>query len=268
MARVGPQKRMLKGSKTRSKTVRDAADRAAMRSKGMTPDKPVAPIDPPITPASALPGYAEAVARAEAELATKRAATKAAALAKRKRRRTKYTPALGKAICKMMSMGLSPIEIGKRPLMPRESSIYKWSMEPGHPFADAYTRARELWGYRLLDQTLDLADKSSSDWMPKTLRSGETVDVVNREAIERTKLRIETRKWVLEKALLQILARSGRIAEASAAGADQAADTGDDHLAEITERYRSAVQPKSSGNGHTNGHYVSGQSKANGNGVH
>lgn len=264
MARIGPQKRILKGSKPKSKAVKDAADRAARRSKGLPIDKPVAPIDPVITPAMELPGYAEAVAKAEAEAKEATAKKKAAAIAKRKRRRIRYTPALGKAICKMMSMGLSPIEIGRRPLMPKEATIYDWASNPDHPFSQVYTRARTLWGYRLLDQTLDLADKSSSDWTTKALKSGEVVDVVNREAIERTKLRIETRKWVLEKALLQILARQPHQAEAAATG-DRPMDTGEDHLADITRRYQAAV-PAAKVNGlHSNG---SASGRANGSGVH
>lgn len=115
----------------------------------------------------------------------------------RKRGRpSKYTPALGRAICRMLVMGLTVREIGRRERMPRESTIRWWAAQPDHPFAAQYTRAREIGYHRLVDDLLGIADDGIRDYV---MQDGALVFVP--EAVARARLRIDTRKWLLAKAL-------------------------------------------------------------------
>ena len=163
--------------------IKAAAARAEARSKGEPIPEPKAPIDPTIIPAKEL-------------VVRKKAASK-----RPRGRPTKYTPALGRAICKMLASGMTLSSISKRPAMPVRSTVLKWALDQSSPFYEQYARAR-LIGYAAMgDELVDLADDSRNDWMEREERDGRVSVVLNREAMERTKLRIDTRKWLLSKAL-------------------------------------------------------------------
>jgi hypothetical protein len=70
-------------------------------------------------------------------------------------------------------------------------------------FAEQYRRARELQYLGIADELTDIADDGRNDWM--TIRRGkEEIEIVNREVVERSKLRVETRKWLLSKMLPKV----------------------------------------------------------------
>lgn len=51
----------------------------------------------------------------------------------------------------------------------------------------------------MADELLEIADDGSNDWMEKTVGSGETITVVDHEHVQRSRLRVDTRKWYLSK---------------------------------------------------------------------
>tara|TARA_R110000772_G_scaffold45492_11_gene104269 strand:- start:1827 stop:2153 length:327 start_codon:yes stop_codon:yes gene_type:complete len=57
-----------------------------------------------------------------------------------------------------------------------------------------YAQARETQADTLFDEMLDIADESTNDYM-----SRDGAQVVNPETINRSRLRIETRKWMAGK---------------------------------------------------------------------
>jgi hypothetical protein len=171
---------------------------------------------------------------------------------KRRRRRTLYSDALGKCICTMLARGNTLTSICKRPLMPREDVVLRWAMNPGHPFSDHYARAREVGYTRMADHILDIADDSRNDYMTKLVdKDGGVVMGLNREALERTRIRLDTRKWLLSKALPKIygdkLEHGGKV---DVAHSETPRPTGDDHLAEITQRYAKISKTGSAGSVH------------------
>lgn len=62
-------------------------------------------------------------------------------------------------------------------------------------------RARQIQFHRWADEILTIADDSSQDVVIRQLPDGTTERVVNHEHINRSKLRIDSRKWVLSKLL-------------------------------------------------------------------
>jgi len=72
-------------------------------------------------------------------------------------------------------------------------AVLKW-LNKHEEFVVQYTRAREVQADTLIDETLDIADDSTNDWME---RRGQIVE--NGEAIQRSRLRIDTRKWIAGK---------------------------------------------------------------------
>ncbi len=87
--------------------------------------------------------------------------------------------------------------------MPDPSSVLEWlGRDPS--LAQHYAQARES-GYSLVGEDLiDIADDSRNDWMDRETSSGRVERVVDRECIERTRLRLDTRKWMLAKMLPKI----------------------------------------------------------------
>lgn len=124
--------------------------------------------------------------------------------AKKKRglgRPSTYTEARGRAICKLLSEGWTLRQACER-LDLKASTVRGWVLDKPS-FSAQYARARELGYQTMADELLDVADDGRNDWM--TITKGDfEYEVVNREAVERSKLRVDTRKWLLSKALPKI----------------------------------------------------------------
>ena len=67
------------------------------------------------------------------------------------------------------------------------------------PLIDMYTRAKAAQADFMADEMLDIADNGRNDWMEKAANDGSVVPVVDHEHIQRSRLRIETRKWIASK---------------------------------------------------------------------
>lgn len=102
------------------------------------------------------------------------------------------------AICERIAGGESLRKICIDDDMPAQSTIYKWLLDPAKAdFVEQYTRARELQADTLFDECQDIADDGSNDWMADK----EEADgfKYNGDAVQRSKLRIDTRKWMAGK---------------------------------------------------------------------
>ena len=78
--------------------------------------------------------------------------------------------------------------------MPTVSTVCKWLVD-FPTFSEQYARAREIQADTLFDEILDIADESTND---KTVNADGN-EVVNHEAIQRARLRVDTRKWMAGK---------------------------------------------------------------------
>jgi hypothetical protein len=66
-------------------------------------------------------------------------------------------------------------------------------------FADRYAHARELQLDGITDEILDLGDDSRNDLIARESKSGDVQPVFDREHVDRTRLRVDARKWLLTK---------------------------------------------------------------------
>lgn len=111
---------------------------------------------------------------------------------------TKYTPELADEICGLIASGKSLRSICESKEMPDKSNVFVWLAK--YPeFQDQYARAREIQADVIFDEMTDIADDATNDFMEVKLKSGEIVMGVNKEHIQRSRLRIDARKWVLGK---------------------------------------------------------------------
>ncbi len=110
-----------------------------------------------------------------------------------------FTQDMGNEIARRLSNGESLRAICRDEGMPAESTVRAWALLPEHPFYAQYTRAREIGYHSMADELLDISDDGSNDWME---REGRTLE--NGEAIARSRLRVDTRKWMLSRVLPKI----------------------------------------------------------------
>jgi len=70
-------------------------------------------------------------------------------------------------------------------------------------FRDQFARAREIQAYVLEDDLKDIADDGANDWMERNDPENPGW-VANGEHLNRSRLRIDTRKWVASKILPKV----------------------------------------------------------------
>jgi hypothetical protein len=83
--------------------------------------------------------------------------------------------------------------------MPGKATVFRW-LGVHEAFRDQYARAREAQADTLADEMLDIADDGDNDWMERKGEDGQSLGWrENGEAIGRSKLRLDTRKWIASK---------------------------------------------------------------------
>jgi hypothetical protein len=108
-----------------------------------------------------------------------------------------YTQEKGDRICELLVEGrsLRSICAGEKG-MPSAAVICRWLAEH-EDFRRQYARAREAQADSLVDETLDIVDDGRNDWMEIHSKAGESLGYkLNGEAISRSKLRVEQRRWL------------------------------------------------------------------------
>ena len=111
-----------------------------------------------------------------------------------------YTPELASAICERLAAGESLRAICRDAAMPARSVVHGWVVDDVNGFAAQYARSRDLGLDEMADELMDVADDGRNDWIEReSKRTGETYTMVNEEAIGRSRLRVDARKWYLSK---------------------------------------------------------------------
>jgi hypothetical protein len=116
-------------------------------------------------------------------------------------RPTIYTKKLADEICKRIAEGESVRAIVADKKMPSASTIFRWLLDQDKkPFWEQYAHARNVQAELMFDELLEIADDGSNDWMTVNFGKRE-VQMENKEVTNRSKLRVDTRKWYLSKVL-------------------------------------------------------------------
>jgi hypothetical protein len=109
-----------------------------------------------------------------------------------------WTPELEQTICFRIAHGESVRTIAQDEAMPASSTIYEHLIE-SKEFAEHYARAREAQMEAMADEILAIADDSSQDTEEVEIAEGVTVKRQNTEWMNRSRLRVDTRKWLMGK---------------------------------------------------------------------
>jgi len=112
-------------------------------------------------------------------------------------RPTDYNPEIANRICELISMsekGIHKLYAENQDWMPVPSTIMLWLTK--HPaFSEQYTLAKRLQMDLMGEKIIDIVDDSSGDVL--ITERGNIAE--NREFTSRSKLRAETRMWLMER---------------------------------------------------------------------
>ena len=82
--------------------------------------------------------------------------------------------------------------------IPSKDVVYGW-LALDQAFSDAYARAREHQVMQWADEIIEIADDSLADFIETVGADGEVDREFNTEHVQRSRLRIDARKWVMSK---------------------------------------------------------------------
>lgn len=121
-----------------------------------------------------------------------------------KGRPSTFSAEIAAEICRRLADGQTLREVCRDEGMPPESTVRLWALDDRDGFAAQYARAREIGYFSMADELLEVADDARNDWMQRSDDNGGISWQVNGEHIQRSRLRVDTRKWMLSKALPKV----------------------------------------------------------------
>lgn len=115
-------------------------------------------------------------------------------------RLSSFTQEIADAICERLAEGESLNAICKSEGLPSESTVRRWALDDEQGFATNYARAREVGYLRMADEITQIADDGAND----TYTDEDGNERTNQDVIARSRLRVDTRKWLLSKMLPKV----------------------------------------------------------------
>lgn len=113
-------------------------------------------------------------------------------------RPTTYSTDVTDAICEQLALGRSMRTVCEAENMPAMSTVFKWLREHKE-FSEQYARAKEESADAMSEEILDISDDGTNDWIERERPDGSTFTALNSEAVQRSRLRVDTRKWIMAK---------------------------------------------------------------------
>lgn len=113
-------------------------------------------------------------------------------------RPTDYNIDIAANICAQLVEGKSLRSICRAEDMPGLATVFVW-LNKHSEFAEQYAHAREAQADTLADEITDIADDSTNDYMERVTKDGGTELVLDAEHINRSRLRVDARKWIASK---------------------------------------------------------------------
>ena len=110
----------------------------------------------------------------------------------------RYSRELADAILKRMAEGESLRSICRGKGMPTETAVRMWAVDDRDGFGSRYAHAMVTRCDYWADEILEISDDSSLDTLTVT-ENGREVERVDKENINRSRLRVDSRKWLMSK---------------------------------------------------------------------
>ena len=123
-------------------------------------------------------------------------------------RPSEYGPDIAVIICDRLAEGETLRAICRDDDMPGQRTVFSW-LRQHVEFRQQYTLAREAQADSWADEIIEIADDGTNDFKPGGAvrlngmyapTEAETDPKLNAEHIQRSKLRVDARKWLMSKA--------------------------------------------------------------------
>lgn len=110
-------------------------------------------------------------------------------------RNSKYTPELGNKICEIISTSSRGLRSICKELNINTQTVLNWLNDDNNKeFLVHYARAKQSQADFLVEEILEISDDSSNDSIETEFGEKE-----NKEWVNRSKLRVDSRKWIASK---------------------------------------------------------------------
>lgn len=109
-----------------------------------------------------------------------------------------YTEDIGAELCAAIAAGKSLRTVCATDPMPSMPTVFKW-LRTNPEFFERYAIAREQRAEAIFEESLEIADDSSGDWVDV-----DGVQKFSQEHVNRARLRVDTRKWFLSKMMPKV----------------------------------------------------------------
>lgn len=117
-------------------------------------------------------------------------------------RPTKYTIEIADKICEQIATSAKSMKTICEELNISVATVLNWLSEShtsyNEGFSKLYARAKEQQADFLAEEILEIADDGSNDYMTIT-KGFETYNVEDKEVTNRSRLRVDARKWIASK---------------------------------------------------------------------
>lgn len=148
-----------------------------------------------------------------------------------------YTQETADRICSQLAEGISLRTVCKAEDVPSCQTVFSWlRLRP--EFLEQYTRAKEAAADAFAEEMLDIADEASNDWMEVHDKDNPGYRF-NGEHVNRSRLRVDTRKWIASKLKPK---KYGDKVQAEVTGADGAPLIPELNETELARRIAFALQ--------------------------
>lgn len=114
-------------------------------------------------------------------------------------RLTLYTEEIAEEICQRIGEGETLSQVCRSEHLPERRTVVDWVLQNREGFSARYATARNLQMERWADEVVDIADDGGNDYMEREKGEGRTETEYNGDHVQRSRLRIDSRKWLLSK---------------------------------------------------------------------
>jgi hypothetical protein len=123
--------------------------------------------------------------------------------------------------------------------MPNKSTILRWNFEDGEiykEFQDLYARALIIRAHSWAEEIIDISDDGRNDWEERESKNGNTFIALNQEHVQRSRLRVDSRKFLLAKMLPRLYGDKVEAAPLEAPEGDIILERGADRKSQIVKQ--------------------------------
>ena len=115
---------------------------------------------------------------------------------------TVYGPEVREAVLNSIRQGKSLRAISEEDGMPSPALVVTW-VKDDPAYAEQYARAKEVQAHLMAEEILEIADDGTND-KKMVGKEGQEYEVTDQEVIGRSRLRVDSRKWLLSKMLPKV----------------------------------------------------------------